>query len=196
VLPVIMLILGAGFGSASPAGAGPSKATASSAVEDASNSPNGPPAPEGHRKSPEAAGSACGSQDTRNIMVCGERRQPYRLDPSVMKAGREAESNSRSATAPMPPAQAACSASKTGCEGFGSLDLANVAVVVGTMAIRAAKGKDWTRAFRVGGPNEYQLYQQSKQRREAADAERAAAEVKRKAEEAEREVHAARVDAN
>jgi len=140
-------------------------------------------------KSPEAA---CPSHDTRNIVVCGQRRQPYRLDPSVMEAGREAESNSRSATSATPSAQAACSAAPMGCtKDLRSLDLANVAIVLGTAAVSAAKGDDWTKAFRPGGPDEYQLYQQAKRRREAEAAERAAAEVKRKAEAHEREAHAA-----
>jgi hypothetical protein len=81
-----------------------------------------------------------------------------------------------------------------GCtKDLSSLDLANVAVVVGTTAIRAARGDDWTKAFRTGGPDQYQLYQQAKRRRDAEAEQQAAAEAKRKAEEEEREVHAAKV---
>jgi hypothetical protein len=67
----------------------------------------------------------------------------------------------------------------TGLEG---MDLANVAIVAGTMAIKAAKGEDWTKAFKTGGPDEYQLYLQAKQEREAREAERrqaAAAKLRR-----------------
>jgi hypothetical protein len=155
---------------------------------------NSPPTPMASQAPSRSSDAACPSQDPRNIMVCGQRRQPYRLDPSVMEAGRKAESNSRSATSAMPSAQAACSASPMGCtKDLSSLDLANVAVVVGTTAIRAARGDDWTKAFRTGGPDQYQLYRQAKRRRDAEAEQQAAAEAKRKAEEEEREVHAAKV---
>lgn len=153
---------------------------------------NSPTAPAASQVQNESTGAVCPSHDARNIVVCGQRQQPYRLDPSVMDAGREAESNSRSATSATPSAQAVCSVSPTGCtKDLRSLDLANVAIVVGTTAVRAAKGDDWTKVFRRGGPDEYQLYQQAKRRRGAEAEERAAAEMKRKAEAQEREAHAA-----
>lgn len=130
---------------------------------------------------------ACPSQDPDKIVVCAQRAQPYRLDPSVSQAHAEAEMNARTATSTTPVAQAVCSASPAGCGlGLEGLDLANVAIVAGTAAVRAAKGKDWRSSFRAGGPDEYQLYQQAKQNREARLEERASAEAKRKAEEAER----------
>ena len=154
---------------------------------------NSPPAPSASEVPTEPSDAACPSNDARKIVVCGERQQPYRLDPSVMEGGREAESNSRSATSAMPSAQAVCSASPMGCaKDLRSIDLANVAVVVGTTAVRAARGDDWTKIFRPGGPDEYQLYQQSKRRREAEAGGRAAAEVKRNAEAQERKAHAAK----
>jgi hypothetical protein len=160
-------------------------AGAQAATSDSLHSPTASQVPN------ELSGAACPSHDARNIVVCGQRRQPYRLDPSVMETGREVESNSRSATSAMPTAQAACSASPMGCtKDLRSLDLANVAVVIGTTVARAAKGDDWAKVFRPGGPGEYQLYQQAKRRREAEAEERAAAEVKRKAEAQEREAHA------
>ena len=118
----------------------------------------------------------CKSRDPDEIVVCAEKPEGYRIDPSVMGAQREAENASRSASAAVPAAQASCSASPSGCgSGLEGLDLLNVAVVLGTMAVRAAKGDDWTKAFKTGGPDEYQLYQQAKRRREAHDAEREAA---------------------
>jgi hypothetical protein len=77
-----------------------------------------------------------------------------------------------------------------------SLDLANLAVVVGTAAVRAAKGEDWAKVFRPGGPDEYQLYQQAKQRRDIAAEARAAAGAKRKAEAQDQDAHAAKVESN
>jgi hypothetical protein len=139
----------------------------------------------------ENADRQCPSEEGRNILVCAQRRHPYRLDSDVLEAGRKAESNSRSATAAIPPAQAVCAASPAGCgNGLGSLDLANVAIIAGTMAIDAASGRDWLKPFRPGGPGEYQLYQQAKKMRETQETERAAAEMKAKAQQAEREAAA------
>jgi len=62
-----------------------------------------------------------------------------------------------------------------GCgKGLESMDLANAARVVGTMAVKAATGNDWTRPLRPAGPGEYQRYQEAKQRRQEHAAERAA----------------------
>lgn len=154
--------------------------------------PVGVPIPAPTPKSVDATKRACRSSDAKNIVVCAQRKQGYRLDPGVMDATRQVETNSRSATSAVPAAQAMCSAQPTGCgTSLDSLDLANVAVVVGMMGVRAAKGEDWTKAFKTGGPDEYQLYRQAKQRREAQDAERAAARVRMKAEEAGRAAEAA-----
>ena len=79
----------------------------------------------------------------------------------------------------MPTAQASCSASPSGCgTGLEGLDLLNVALVVGKIAVTATKGNDWTKYFKTGGPDEYQLYLQAKQRREAQEAEQLAAAKK------------------
>ena len=92
-----------------------------------------------------------------------------------MDAEREVKSSNRSASAPIPTAQAACSTQPMGCgTGLEGLDLANAAIVIGTAAIKAATGEDWTRPFKMGGPDEYQLYLQAKQRREAREEEKRA----------------------
>jgi hypothetical protein len=155
----------------------------------------GPPATAAAAAAPPPAplpDAACASRDARDIVVCGQRRQSFRLDPSVVEGERQAESDSRSATSAMPSAQAACAASKMGCtKDLRSLDLANVGLVAATTAIRAARGEDWAKAFKPGGPDEYQLYRQAKRRHEAEAEERAAIEVRRKAEAQELQVHAA-----
>lgn len=158
---------------------------------------NAPIAPPHTQVQTEPLDTVCPSYDARKIVVCGQRRQFYRPDPSIMEAGREAESNSRSATSATPAAQAVCSSAPLGCtKDFSNLDLANVAVVVGTAAVKAAKGDDWTKVLRPGGPNEYQLYRQGMRRREAEADERAAAEEKRKAKAQEREEAARRATSN
>jgi hypothetical protein len=178
--------LGGAVAGASPAAAAPTQPRRSAPAESAARAANGSPAP-----APPQSSTECRSPDARDILVCGQRQQPYRVDAAVLEAGRNVESNARSATSAVPAAQAACSASPMGCsKGFDSLDLANVAVVAGTMAVRAAKHKDWTSTFNTAGTDEYKLYQEAKRRREAEAASRNAARVKMKAEEEEREAHA------
>jgi hypothetical protein len=152
-------------------------------------------------KTTQAVQNACQNRNAREIVVCGQRGQAYRVDPNVMEANREAQTNQRSATSAVPPAQALCSRQPvgppSGCgEGLGSLDLANVAIVVATTAVKAAKGEEWKSIFRPGGRDEYQLYQEAKRRRETEDDERAAATVRMKAREAERKAHDASSSSN
>lgn len=105
-----------------------------------------------------------------------------------MEANRQAQMNGRSATSAAPAAQTVCAAQPMGCgKGLDSLDLANVAIVGGAAAVEAAKGEDWKRAFKTGGPDEYQLYKQAKRRHELEDDERAAAKVRLQARQAERD---------
>jgi hypothetical protein len=131
-------------------------------------------------------------QDARSITVCAQRRQGYRLDPSVMEASREVEQTNRSLSSPTPAAQAVCSSQTMGCgKGIESLDLANVALVVGTAALKAAKGESWQAAIKPGAADEYQLYRQAKRRHEALEEQRAAAKVRIEAKEAERKAASA-----
>ena len=169
MLPAFILILGGIVGSTAPA------------------SSNAPPNPAPSQTTRDTSDASCSSQDARNIVVCGERRQPYRLDSNVMEAGNEAQVNSRSANTATPAAQAACASANVCGKGLESLDWANVAFVAATTAVSAARGEDWTRVFKPGGPDEYQLYRQAQQRRQAEAQERASAEVKRRAEEEERQ---------
>ncbi len=134
----------------------------------------------------ETAGP-CARQDARSITVCAQRRQGYRLDPSVIEGSRQFEQNNRSATSSTPTAQAVCSSQTMGCgKGLESLDLANVALVIGTAVLKAAKGEKWERAMQPGATDEYQLYRQAKRRREALEDQQAAAAVRTRAKQAER----------
>jgi hypothetical protein len=152
-----------------------------------------PPATATAAPTSAAPDAACQSRDAKDIVVCAQRSQPYRVDPAVNEAGRQLEAKSRSATVATPPAQAICATQPEGCgNSLASLDLLNVAIVAATAGVRAATGKDWTKAFKTGGPDEYQLYQEAKRRREAEDAERAAARFRAKARGAEPEAAATR----
>lgn len=139
----------------------------------------GPPLPI-PSKTTKAPADPCRSQDSRDIVVCAQRKQGLRIDTDVVDARRQAEQNARSATATTPAAQANCSQSPQGCgTGLAGLDLANVALVVATTAVKAAKGEDWTKVLKPGGPDEYQLYLEAKREREAREHEaRDAAAIK------------------
>lgn len=132
----------------------------------------GPPVPAPPGKATKQSTEPCQPQDSRDIVVCAQRKQGVRIDTDVVTAERQSEQNARSATATMPAAQKSCSQSPQGCgSGLDGLDLMNVAVVVATTAVKAAKGEDWTKALKPGGPDEYQLYLQAKQEREAREQE-------------------------
>jgi hypothetical protein len=179
------LIIGAAVAAALPGPVPAARALDPSVANDSPTQVYGPSAPVPAPKIHTATNDACKSRDPREIVVCAKKRQEYRIDPSVSETRQQAESSSRSASAPLPAAQASCAGSPMGCgTGLEGLDLANVALVLGTMAVRAAKGDDWAKAFRTGGPDEYQLYKAAKKRREALEAQRAAAS--RKAQNASR----------
>ena len=173
--PAFALLVSGAVATAEP----PASADDSSSRSNSAGQIYGPPIPAAppEPKPLQVVADDCKSREPGEIVVCAEKPESYRIDPSVMEAQQQAESASRSASAAVPVAQASCSASPSGCgTGLEGLDLLNVAVVVATVALRAAKGEDWTKAFKTGGPDEYQLYQEAKQRREAHDAERKAAE--------------------
>ena len=201
ILRRLTLIISAILVAAAADVAAASQDIATLVTSSAPSSSDRPTAPELVTKTKDGADRTCVSPNPRNILVCGKRGQEYRVDPDVMQANREVQTNERSATSATPPAQAVCSRQPVrpppGCgEGLGSLDLVNVAIVVGTTAVRAAKGEDWKGIFRPGGADEYQLYQQAKRERDARDAERAAAAVRAKAREAEREANTVRTSSN
>src|SRR3954454_23816323 len=106
----------------------------------------GPLAPEQGNGRPKVRMQDCTSEDAREVVVCAQQRRAFRLDPDISRASRQAQ-DSRSVTSTVPAAQASCAASPAGCgTGLESLDLINVALVVGTAAVRAAKGDDWKKA--------------------------------------------------
>lgn len=192
VLPAIILLMGGVISNVAAASAASAQLSASPGLETGTDATTGLPAPATHLKTGERTQGTCQPQEARNIVVCGQRREGFRLDPDVMEAKREVETDSRSASSKVPTAQAACSPQPMGCgKSLDSFDLANVAIVLGTSAIRAAKGEVWTKAFKTGGPDEYQQYQQAKQRRKAQDAGLAAVRLRLIARQEERQSAAA-----
>ena len=132
------------------------------------------------------ADERCASPEKGAIVVCGSGTQPYQIDPDVT-AGQKANARDLDgAQAPVPAAQAACAQSPIGCgKGLESLDIANVAIVAGKMAVKAATGGDWSKPLRPAGPGEYQRYQEAKRLREEQSAERAAMSLREAARTAD-----------
>ncbi len=137
------------------------------------------PVAAGQAPLPPPADGKCASAETGAIVVCGSGPPPYRIDPDVTAGAQAAERDRDEAIVPVPAAQAACARSPMGCgKGLESLDLANVAVVAGTMAVKAARGEDWARPLRPTGPGEYQRYREAKQVRQERAADRAARKLR------------------
>lgn len=133
---------------------------------------------------PCAAASAAGN--TREIVICAQRPQGYRLNPDVMEARREIRSGGQ----PRYPHEMF---RRRDCATIGpapcfdaGINIIAAATTLATMAQRIAKGEEIGSMFVTDPhPDEYQLYRMAKMRREAREAEaEAAAEAKAKAAKA------------
>jgi hypothetical protein len=126
--------------------------------------------------------TARASADTREIVVCAQRPQGYRLDRDVLEAQRELRNirhgrpNRPLGTAPYNPC---ASVGPSGCRGGAMINIVQAGITAVTMAQRLAKGEEIGSMFITDPqPDEYQLYVEIKHRREA---EEAAAKAKAKA---------------
>lgn len=140
----------------------------------------GPEAPAPVKKpvppvSDDGCATAQASADQRQIVICAQRPQGYRLNPDVMEAKREI----RSGGAPRPPEyrtrdNSCASVGPMGCFNAG-INLVGAALTAVTMAEKAIKGENVGEMFITDPhPNEYQLYLLAKARREAREAAKAA----------------------
>jgi hypothetical protein len=109
----------------------------------------------------------------REIVICAERPQGYRLDPDVMEA-RKAK---REALAGRPKSKletmrvSSCGVGPQPC-GQPGIDLLSAAMTAVTMAKRLADGKEIGSMFETEPQSsEYQLYVEAKRLREAREAE-------------------------
>ena len=143
----------------------------------------GPTLPPTPMPKTEAAVSACAApavdKDKGEIFVCAPRPEGYRIDPDVLKASKQA----RNRTKVKPPERlvdnSCASVGPHGCTTTG-VNLLNAALVLATMAQKAASGADVGQML-VTDPqlSEYELYQLAKSEREAKEAaEDVAAKVK------------------
>jgi hypothetical protein len=156
-------------------------------------SPAPEPAPTVSKRPASGADDACApahpDASTREIVICAQRPQGYRLNPDVMEARREMRSGGR----PRPPESrtrdnSCATVGPAGCiAAAAGINLLGAAATLGTMATRLSKGEEIGSMFRTTPePTEYQLYLWAKQRREAREAEKATA-AKAKAAQALKE---------
>jgi hypothetical protein len=113
----------------------------------------------------------------REIVICAQRPNGYRLNPDVMEAKRE----KRKGEGPPPgrpersvAVQTPCTVGPAACETAG-INLVAAGITAVTMVERAAKGENVGDMFITDPhPSEYQLYLMAKKRREAREAEKKA----------------------
>ncbi|HKX92340.1 MAG TPA: hypothetical protein VJM15_07950 [Sphingomicrobium sp.] len=124
------------------------------------------------------------STDPRQINICAQRPDGYRINPDLI----EARKLKRSGRRPKPPERmvdkSCASVGPMGCGPPAGINLVGAALTAAQMAARLAKGEDIGRMFVTDPtPSEYQLYLEAKRAREAREAEERA---KAKAAEAAR----------
>jgi hypothetical protein len=110
----------------------------------------------------------------REIVICAQRPNGYRLNPDVMEAKRE----KRRGEGPPPgrperslAVQTPCMVGPEPCQSAG-INLVAAGITAATMVERAAKGENVGEMFITDPhPSEYQLYLMAKKRREAREAE-------------------------
>lgn len=145
-----------------------------------------PTSPSTSTASTPSAANACGQAptDSREIVICTERPQGYRIDPDVLEARREIKNPGRPVRPGGGPPPDCATVGPQPCMQAG-VNLVGAALAAAEMAKRAAEGKEIGSMFLTDPhPSEYQLYQMSKARREAEQADKKAASVKAKAEAA------------
>lgn len=158
-------------------------------AEGAAYGPDAPAPPKPAIAKP--AGDACATQtpssSTRDIVICAQRPNGYRLNPDVMEARKEKrEANAGRLKTPSEKAQVS-----GGCVGPNSCvptgpNLLAVAIGAATMAKRLAEGKEIGSMFKTTPQDdEYHLYLAAKQRREQREAEAAALAAAAKAKAAQ-----------
>jgi hypothetical protein len=140
----------------------------------------GPPAPPAPRPvAAKAPADPCTTPDPkadqREIVVCAQRPQGYRIDPDVLRARKSYREHLR----PKPPERfvdTTCrSVGPMGCGPPAGINLIGAALTAAEMAKRLAAGKEIGSMFVTDPqPSEYQLYQMAKHEREAREAQKAA----------------------
>ncbi|MCL6729055.1 hypothetical protein [Sphingomonas hankyongi] len=112
------------------------------------------------------------SADTREIVICAERQEGYRIDPDILtvkrmnRGGRPVRPGPESI-----PDTGACTVGPQGCMTAG-INLVGAALTAAEMAKRVAEGKEIGSMFVTDPqPTEYQLYLAAKHAREQKELE-------------------------
>ena len=119
--------------------------------------------------------------DTREIVVCAQKVEGYRIDPDVLKAQRLKKKNAHPRRPERLVDTSCASVGPMGCTGGAGINLIAAALTAATMVQKAVSGENVGEMFITDPqPDEYKLYQQAKREREAAELE-AAQKAKAKA---------------
>jgi hypothetical protein len=116
--------------------------------------------------------------NSRDIVVCAERPNGYRLDPDVLTAKRLKKKGE--SIRPRNPhetfADHSCATvGPMGCRGQPTIDVFTAATALAAMGDRLAKGQEIGSMFKTQPTSsEYQLYLQAKKQRQEEEAEKAA----------------------
>jgi hypothetical protein len=112
------------------------------------------------RRCPELSGDG-------EVVVCGERERPYRIDPDVL-AGQRARDvpPEDTRTAQEKAVQGSCHDTYAKCQGSGTIPILAPALKTIQAVVLAAKGEDWRQPFR-SKPDDYQAYQAAQGERRA-----------------------------
>ena len=175
-LPAALLLLAQGAVAAQ--GASPQAASSPASTSLYGPAAPAPPIPPKAVKVPAADDSCAASQagaSSREIVICAQRPNGYRLDPDVMAARQH--QRQQLAGRPKTPMEKVTDHSCVvgqGCFSAG-INLVGAALTAAEMAARLSKGEEIGSMFQTERqPDEYQLYVAAKREREAKDAEQAA----------------------
>jgi hypothetical protein len=161
-LALLMLADGAAYGPAAPA---PKKPAAKVVAED-------------------GCADAQSSGNSREIVICAQRPNGYRIDPDLMEARKE-KREANAGRLKTPGEKARISSYGVGPQPCGTpgINILAAALTAVEMAKRVAQGKEIGSMFlTTPEPTEYQLYVQAKHRREQREAEAKAEALARAAQ--------------
>jgi hypothetical protein len=177
----VAIALLAGSPSAAPANPPPSdSAPASKASPDSAYGPVLPTEPKPKVKTADTdCVTPLPGAETREIVVCAQRPQGYRLNRDVMEAHREKHGAGRPTPRETMKDDSCRTVGPMGCIGDGAgINVLAAAATLARMADRLSKGEEIGSMFvTTPDPTEYDLYVAAKKRREA---EEAAAKAKAK----------------
>ena len=101
------------------------------------------------------------------VVVCGGRERPYRIDPDVLAGQRARDAlPTDTRTAQEKAVEGSCHDTHAKCQGGGTIPILAPALKTIQAAVLAAKGEDWRKPFR-SKPNEYEAYQAAQGERRA-----------------------------